>query len=83
MKGRSPVNRKEAIQACLLGLDAPPTPVRVRGNADAIADAVRNLVENAVFQSPAGAEVAVTVSEEGSVTVADRGPGVRPRVPTL
>jgi signal transduction histidine kinase len=63
-------------QACLLGFDTPSTPVRVRGNADAIADAVRNLVENAVFQSPAGGEVAVTVSEEGMVTVADRGPGV-------
>ncbi len=63
-------------QACLLGFDAPSASVLVRGNADAIADAVRNLVENAVFQSPTGGEVAVTVSEEGSVTVADRGPGV-------
>ncbi len=63
-------------QACLLGFDAPSLPVQVRGNADAIADAVRNLVENAVHQSPAGGEVAVTVSEEGMVTVADRGPGV-------
>jgi signal transduction histidine kinase len=51
-------------------------PVRVLGNADAIADAVRNLVENAVHQSPAGGEVAVTVSREGTVSVADRGPGV-------
>ena len=64
-------------QVCLLGFDAPSQPVRVHGNADAIADAVRNLVENAVHQSPAGGEVAVTVSEEGLVTVADRGPGVR------
>ncbi len=63
-------------QACLLGLDAPLRPVRVRGNADAIADAIRNLVDNAVYQSPAGGEVAVTVTEEGTVTVADRGPGV-------
>ena len=62
---------------CVLGFDGPSRPVQVRGNADAIADAVRNLVENAVHQSPAGGEVAVTVSEEGLVTVADRGPGVR------
>ena len=71
-------------QACLLGLDAPPRPVHVRGNADAIADAIRNLVDNAVHQSPAGGEVAVAVTEEGTVTVADRGPGVpeadRPRI---
>jgi len=64
-------------QVCLLGFDAPSLPVQVCGNSDAIADAVRNLVENAVHQSPAGGEVAVTVSEEGIVTVADRGPGVR------
>jgi signal transduction histidine kinase len=63
-------------RVCLLGFDAPSLPVHIRGNADAIADAVRNLVENAVYQSPAGGEVAVTVSPEGKVTVADRGPGV-------
>jgi len=63
-------------QVCLLGFDAPLSPVRVLGNADAIADAVRNLVENAVHQSPAGGEVAVAVSREGIITVADRGPGV-------
>jgi signal transduction histidine kinase len=63
-------------EVCLLGFDAPSLPVRVRGNADAIADAVRNLVENAVCQSPAGGEVAVMVSQEGTVTVADRGRGV-------
>jgi len=63
-------------QVCLLGFDAPLSPVGVLGNADAIADAVRNLVENAVHQSPAGGEVAVAVSREGIITVADRGPGV-------
>jgi signal transduction histidine kinase len=63
-------------QACSLGLDAPSRPVAVHGNADAIADAVRNLVENAVYQSPPGGEVSVTVSQEGTVTVADWGPGV-------
>lgn len=61
--------------ACLLGLDAPPQ-VHVYGNADAIGDAVRNLVENAVYQSPAGGEVSVTVAAEGTIAVADRGPGV-------
>ena len=63
-------------QVCSLGLDAPPQPVAVLGNPDAIADAVRNLVENAVYQSPPGGEVSVTVSHEGTISVADRGPGV-------
>ena len=59
-----------------LGFDAPDGPVRVHGNADAIADALRNLVENAVHHAPPGTEVSVTVGPDGTVTVADRGPGV-------
>jgi signal transduction histidine kinase len=59
-----------------LGLDAPLLPVLIRGNADAIADAVRNLVENGVHHSPTGGEVAVEISQGGVVSVADRGPGV-------
>jgi signal transduction histidine kinase len=50
--------------------------VRVRGNADEIGDAIRNLVENAVLHAPSGTEVTVRVSTPGSVTVDDQGPGV-------
>jgi len=52
------------------------TPVRIKGNANAIEDAVRNLVENALAHSPAGSEVTVVAKSEGSITVADHGPGV-------
>lgn len=48
----------------------------VRGNALAIADALRNLVENAVSHSPPHTEVTVSVQQDGSVDVADHGPGV-------
>jgi two-component system, OmpR family, sensor histidine kinase TctE len=48
----------------------------VKGNAHAIADAVRNLVENAVNYSPPGSEVTVTTHHDGCVSVADQGPGV-------
>jgi signal transduction histidine kinase len=51
-------------------------PVRVNGNALAIEDAIRNLVENAVMHSPTGEEVIVGVSAEGAVRICDRGPGV-------
>jgi signal transduction histidine kinase len=59
-----------------VALAAAAAPVLVRGNAHAIADAVRNLVENAVVHSPAGAEVVVSVLCDGGVSVADRGAGV-------
>jgi signal transduction histidine kinase len=63
-------------QRCSLGFDAPPVPVRVSGNSDAIADAVRNLVENAVYHTQSGSEVSVSVTQAGSISVADHGPGI-------
>lgn len=63
-------------QGRAIGLIAAGRPVMVRGNSFAIADAVRNLVENAVAHSPPGAEVTVAVHEVGRISVTDRGPGV-------
>lgn len=51
-------------------------PVYVTGNAHALEDAIRNLVDNAVAHSPVGAEVAVAVHNSGSLSVTDHGPGV-------
>lgn len=62
----------------MIALDARDAAVTVRGNAAAIADAIRNLVENAVAASPRGSEVIVRVEDGGSVAVADHGPGVSP-----
>jgi two-component system, OmpR family, sensor histidine kinase TctE len=59
-----------------IALAGADEPVRVAGNADAIADAIRNLIENAVTHSPAETEVIVAVQRDGTVSVADRGTGV-------
>jgi len=50
--------------------------VQVRANSAASADAIRNLVENAVVHSPPGGEVVVTVQPDARVSVADSGCGV-------
>jgi len=65
-------------QGVTLGFDAPGRSVMVHGDADAITDALRNLVENAVAHGPEGTEVAVAVMPDGRVTVSDEGPGVPP-----
>ncbi len=56
-------------------------PVSIRGHAEAIGRALRNLIENAVAHSPAGAPVELRIlpPRRGVVTieVADRGSGVR------
>ena len=46
------------------------------GNAYAIDDAIRNLVENAVVHAPPRSEVTVSTRAGGSVDVSDHGPGV-------
>jgi signal transduction histidine kinase len=61
-----------------LGLEAPEQAVRVHGDAGAVTDALRNLIENAVGHAPPATEVTVTVRPDGTASVADRGPGVRP-----
>lgn len=61
---------------CRLGFDAPRAPVWVQGNAHAIGDALRNLVENAVFHTRAGTEVTIAVASPGTVSVADQGSGI-------
>jgi signal transduction histidine kinase len=51
-------------------------PVMVRGNRDALYQAVRNLVENALKFTPADSEVEIEVDPSGGVSVSDRGPGI-------
>ena len=63
-------------QKRMIGLDGPEQPVWVLGRADALGDALRNLIENAIAYSPPQSEITVTVLAEGAVSVADRGPGI-------
>lgn len=65
-------------QNCELSLDTPGHPVIIHGNADALSDALRNLIENAVRFTPADMDVCITVRPEGMITVEDHGPGIHP-----
>jgi signal transduction histidine kinase len=51
-------------------------PVPVRGNRDALYQALRNLVENGLKYTPSGTEVEIEVDSSGGVSVSDRGPGI-------
>lgn len=50
--------------------------VVIRGNAEVLAQAVRNLVENALAHTPPGTTVEIEVTPEPAIYVRDRGPGV-------
>ncbi len=59
-----------------LAFSAGAAAIPAAGNAYAIADALRNLVENAIAHAPPCSEVTVATTAEGSISVADRGAGV-------
>jgi signal transduction histidine kinase len=51
-------------------------PVWVKGNAEMMNRAVRNLAENAIKHAPPGTMVEFVVEENGTVRVRDRGRGI-------
>ena len=63
-------------QGRTLAFSAGAAAVPVTGNAYAIADALRNLIENAIAHAPLRSEVMVATDPNSSVSVVDHGPGV-------
>ena len=63
----------------VLRFHRPEQPVELFGHRQLIAQAVSNLVENAVRYGASGGAIDVTVGEDGkrlAITVADQGPGI-------
>lgn len=52
------------------------TPIMVAGRREAIAAALRNLIENALRASPAGSCITVRTASGGMLAVRDEGPGL-------
>ena len=59
-----------------IALSGATSPVLVKGNAEMIKRAIRNLAENAIRLAPKDTVVEFVVEENGSVSVQDRGPGI-------
>ncbi|MBW8751919.1 MAG: HAMP domain-containing protein [Propionibacteriales bacterium] len=58
-------------------LDVHTSPWWVTGDADALERAITNLLDNAAKWSPEGGVVTVAL-QQGTLTVADQGPGIAP-----
>jgi signal transduction histidine kinase len=52
-------------------------PASIVGDAIAIREALRNLLENAIRHTPPGTHIAITAGPAGSIVVEDDGPGLR------
>lgn len=61
-----------------LSFSGSPSPAIVRGDAHSLIELATNLVENAVFYTPTGGDISVSVSngENVRLTVCDNGPGI-------
>lgn len=71
--------RERGQGAGRLALQAPPVAFPVRADPEAMALALRNLVDNALKYSPESSPVEISVALRGhlaGITVADRGPGI-------
>ena len=69
----APLALKQGREVALLGVSKP---LWVKGNAEMLKRAIRNLAENAVKHAPPGTVVEFIVEEDGTVRVLDRGPGI-------
>lgn len=69
----APLVIKEGRSIEVVGADQP---VLINGNAFALEQAVRNLVENAIKYSARGSTITIEVSKTPSIRVIDRGRGV-------
>ena len=69
----APLALEQGREIALLGATAP---VLVKGNAEMIKRAIRNLAENAIRHAPKDTVVEFIVEDNGTVTVQDCGPGI-------
>jgi signal transduction histidine kinase len=70
----APLALAQGKHIALSGSDAA---LWIRGNAEMLARAIRNLVENAINYSPQGGTVEIVVEDKGTVRVLDEGPGIK------
>jgi len=59
-----------------IALSGASEPVTVKGNADMLHRAIRNVVENAIIHTPPGTTIDIVVREHGSVSIRDQGEGI-------
>jgi signal transduction histidine kinase len=62
-----------------IALVAPEAEVWIKGNAEALFRAVRNIAENALRHTPPGTGAEIIVTKDATVSVTDMGPGIAER----
>jgi signal transduction histidine kinase len=60
-----------------VALSGSVEPVWIKGNAEMLGRAIRNLAENAINHTAAGSTVEFVVDGDGTISVLDEGPGIK------
>ena len=63
-------------QGKFITLSGARGPIWIRGNAEMLHRAIRNLAENAINHTPSGTTVEIELDANGTVSVLDRGQGI-------
>lgn len=71
----APLALKAGKSIEMSGVDGP---FWVRGDSEALGQAIRNLIENALYHTPKGTTVEIDLGADRSLRISDRGPGVAP-----
>ncbi|HLI10754.1 MAG TPA: HAMP domain-containing sensor histidine kinase [Alphaproteobacteria bacterium] len=71
----APLALKQGKSIAVSGVEHP---LWVRGDIEALTQAIRNLIENALIHTPRGTTVELELGEDRTLRVSDAGPGVPP-----
>lgn len=50
--------------------------IRIKGNKDALAIMIRNIIDNAIKYTPLHGQISVMLGKDGTLSIADTGPGI-------
>ena len=68
--------RLALMQKKHIALAVPDHPILIRGNAEALFRAVRNVGENAIKHTAPDTTVEISLTPDGAISVSDHGPGI-------
>ncbi len=63
-------------QGKAIALSGAAGPIWIRGNAEMLVLAVRNLVENAIKHTPGASDIDIVLGAQGTISVLDQGEGI-------
>jgi len=75
-RAAEPLAQLASVEKVSLAFDVECEPLMVLATEEALTEITRNLVENAIGHAPVGSEVTITLARNGTLSIADHGPGI-------